>query len=350
MGLSIRLATGVSFAFIGTICWLISQVSPPRTTVDSPLEMLPFDRMLAAMAGPAPVPSRPIESPDVLRTFEQPSMIATAQAEAEQANEARFAAAEAEQARKIALLNEAGQRVASAVEPADGTFPPRRLPAGGSFVMTAPMGLPAAGSAARDAVAAGSNAQPASPEALLSGPMREHVVARGDSLVRIAKRYYGSSDRDHLDALLAANPELRDHPNRIVIGESVRVPAADDVERFVAAQNSPQPDDIPLPPQNLITERPPRLASSQTLEAESGGARETVVAGAQVTDLDAQIAAALQPEWYTVKERDSLIKIARTECDDPELWREIAELNGIRDARRITPGMKLKLPPAVAGL
>jgi nucleoid-associated protein YgaU len=48
---------------------------------------------------------------------------------------------------------------------------------------------------------------------------------------------------------------------------------------------------------------------------------------------------------YTIRKRDSLVEIARRFLHDHRRWREIAELNGLRDADRIFPGMRIKLPP-----
>lgn len=61
---------------------------------------------------------------------------------------------------------------------------------------------------------------------------------------------------------------------------------------------------------------------------------------------DAQTA---PPRWYTIQPNDSLRSIARRYLKDERRWREIAALNpALRDADRLAPGTRIKLPPAVS--
>ncbi len=48
---------------------------------------------------------------------------------------------------------------------------------------------------------------------------------------------------------------------------------------------------------------------------------------------------------YTVMEGDNLPSIAAKKYSDPSYWRVIAEHNGIRNVRQLTPGSQLELPP-----
>ncbi|MCO7223328.1 LysM peptidoglycan-binding domain-containing protein [Pleionea sp. CnH1-48] len=48
---------------------------------------------------------------------------------------------------------------------------------------------------------------------------------------------------------------------------------------------------------------------------------------------------------YTVREGDNLPSIAAEKYGDPARWRTIAEHNGIRNVRQLTPGLQLELPP-----
>ncbi|MEV0526647.1 LysM domain-containing protein [Streptomyces sp. NPDC050439] len=47
---------------------------------------------------------------------------------------------------------------------------------------------------------------------------------------------------------------------------------------------------------------------------------------------------------YTVREHDTLSKIAKTRLGSAARWGEIAKLNGIKDPYVIHAGQKLKLP------
>jgi nucleoid-associated protein YgaU len=52
------------------------------------------------------------------------------------------------------------------------------------------------------------------------------------------------------------------------------------------------------------------------------------------------------PRWYTIQSNDSLRSIAKRQLRDEERWREIAALNpALRDANRLRPGTRIKLPP-----
>lgn len=48
---------------------------------------------------------------------------------------------------------------------------------------------------------------------------------------------------------------------------------------------------------------------------------------------------------HVVKEGESLALVAIRELDDHSRWREIADLNAIRDPRRLEAGQELVLPP-----
>jgi len=53
--------------------------------------------------------------------------------------------------------------------------------------------------------------------------MRYIVVQKGDTLSKIAKRAYGSSD--DYPKIFAANPEVLNNPNHIFVGQRLRIPA-----------------------------------------------------------------------------------------------------------------------------
>lgn len=65
----------------------------------------------------------------------------------------------------------------------------------------------------------------------------------------------------------------------------------------------------------------------------------------QISALAAQLTgSAPKGSTYTIKEGDTLRKIAEKELDDGDKWRDIVELNSIRETRRLKPGTVLRLP------
>jgi nucleoid-associated protein YgaU len=50
------------------------------------------------------------------------------------------------------------------------------------------------------------------------------------------------------------------------------------------------------------------------------------------------------PKFYTVKRGDTLSSIAADQLGDYRRWTEIADLNDIRDPRRVKVGQTLRLP------
>jgi nucleoid-associated protein YgaU len=143
-----------------------------------------------------------------------------------------------------------------------------------------------------------------------SGGGRSYVVQRGDTLVEIAERFFDESSEAHVRAILAANPDLRSDPDRILIGQELVIP---DAPAFG-----------------------PLARSTESVEDSAGGAVETVAA---VEDFEG-------PHWYTVRKNDTLSRIAHRLLGDEGRWIEIKRLNGIRDAGKIFPGMRIKLPEA----
>lgn len=147
-----------------------------------------------------------------------------------------------------------------------------------------------------------------------------HTVVAGDSLARIAQRYWGSTTVDAVDRLVAANPSLAGRRHRIAVGEEIRIPS-----------DTPQPRAA--------------LFATQTREAvrtrETGGATAALAAASGSHEAESL-------QWYTIRSRDSLSSIARRLLNDERRWVEIKRLNGIKDADVIRPGMRIKLPTPLA--
>jgi nucleoid-associated protein YgaU len=124
---------------------------------------------------------------------------------------------------------------------------------------------------------------------------RTVTVTEGDTLWTIAVRHYGDSNiQEHLDAILAANPDL--DPDRMSIGASI------------------------------------------TLPNRQGVAVNRLPAEKQVQLLDGSL--------YEVAKGDTLTGIAKAKLGSAQRWQEIYDLNRERivDPSMLFPGTTLRLP------
>jgi LysM repeat protein len=157
----------------------------------------------------------------------------------------------------------------------------------------------------------------------LAAGAKQYKAQAGDSLSKMAARFYGTSNKQTMQLILDANPSLKGNPNLIVVGKTYVVPAG------AAADSAPvavQP--IPLP--NV-----PKLAENVNIVHET----QPVVA----RPANAPVAQA--PGYvYVVKENDTLRKIASAQLGTPDAASAIQELNKLPDGNKIRVGMKLRLP------
>jgi LysM repeat protein len=134
---------------------------------------------------------------------------------------------------------------------------------------------------------------------------RVHIVASGDNLTKIAKRYFNSTGQRYVDAIVAANPGLE--PNRLRVNQKVQIPG-----------------DVP--------------ASSTARRASSdGGERSTASSGGSGPKAGSV---------YTVRRGDKLPDIARRAYGSSENWHLIwlENFTTIRDPDEVATGTKLKIP------
>ena len=138
--------------------------------------------------------------------------------------------------------------------------------------------------------------------------VQNYQAGTGDSLGRIASKFYGSSAKPLRDAIVAANPSLKQNPDRILAGQTYTIPALE------TATATPTPNPAPATP----------------LPASRGGTGTTN-----------------PPEyWYTVKENDNLWRIARDQVGDPAAVSALKELNkeAFKGGETVRINMKLRLP------
>ncbi len=153
---------------------------------------------------------------------------------------------------------------------------------------------------------------------------QQYQVEAGDSLGKIAAKFYGSSSKPYRDAIANANPSLKADPNRVLAGVTYVIPAIDSAAASAPQQPAPTAVAPPLP----TSPTPPT-----PLPAVARGS-------------PANPAAASVEHWYTVKERDTLWGIAKEQVGDSNAVAALKELNkdALKGGETVRVGMKLRLP------
>jgi nucleoid-associated protein YgaU len=157
-----------------------------------------------------------------------------------------------------------------------------------------------------------------------------HTVAKGESLSKIAAKYYGDGK---LWPRLARYNGISDEQGLVQLGAVLKVPPKDVLlgkPGSAAEVMSPglRPQSPPAPRSEPASPRPPRteLASAGPLKGKTLARPEPTVT-------------------YTVKKGDTLGEIARRTLGSSKRWPELAELNKLDDEDSIPAGTVLKLPP-----
>jgi LysM repeat protein len=152
-----------------------------------------------------------------------------------------------------------------------------------------------------------------------SGNAVEYKAEPGDTLSHIAAKIMGSSSRENIMAIVAANPSLKDNPDKIIVGRKYLIPTSASAASPGAAAAAPVNNPVVAPPTNA------EIVTAQNQPRESAG-----------------------EFWYTVKPGESLWRIANEQCGKPSAVAAIKELNKdiLKGAERdqVLAGMKIRLP------
>jgi LysM repeat protein len=153
----------------------------------------------------------------------------------------------------------------------------------------------------------GATSQNRSAPAASGSGTTDYVVQPGDSLSKIAAKVFGSNTKANREAIVKLNPSLQQDPDKVIVGRTYKVPAGG----AVAQSSAPAQ---PAPASAVLT-------------------RET---GTSATEY-----------WYTVKEGDSLWKIASEQLGKGGSGvAAIKELNKetLNGGETVQPNMRLRLP------
>jgi nucleoid-associated protein YgaU len=147
-----------------------------------------------------------------------------------------------------------------------------------------------------------------------------YVVSEGDSLSDIAKKFYGELEGNRLinvTRIFEANRNILNSPHEIVVGQRLVIPSL----RVSTAENEGS------------------LSNSLFENVKSIGKRHLVTESPKVSK-------AIQGEYYTVKNGDSLWRIAEKKLGNGGRYMEISKLNAdiLEDEDDLFVGMRLRLP------
>ena len=152
--------------------------------------------------------------------------------------------------------------------------------------------------------------------------MKQYVAVDGDTLSKIAGRFFGSNTKANRDAIVAANPSLKQDPNKVLVGHTYNIPTAA----------------TGVPASAGMTAQLPAPAPAQPFQAQPIAQTQPPIITANTND-----------NLYTVKDGDSLWKIATEQCGGPAAIPAIRDLN--KDTIKgdnVMVNTKIRLPNKVA--
>jgi nucleoid-associated protein YgaU len=188
-----------------------------------------------------------------------------------------------------------------------------------------------------------------------------YKVKKGDSLTRIARQVFGSSERRYLRMLIEANPKIAKRTNKLFIGEELMLPSVASAsgvsprstggERARPAAQAPAAVASVDKPAGTAVATLDSASRKRAAVAAKAGKLPATASGERVGRKSGKKAAkggssgeTPRERWYTIRASDSLASIARNLLKDGRRWRELAEANGLRDPNKIIAGKRIKLP------
>jgi nucleoid-associated protein YgaU len=161
--------------------------------------------------------------------------------------------------------------------------------------------------------------QPTTPTALnkpaapLPPGVRQIKAEEGDTVTKLAAKYMGGNSKANREAIIRANPNMGPDGRKLFAGQTYLIPAASTASAGPVAISAEQPAPRPAP---------------------------TPAPAPVVAPLPAGVT------MYTVKDNDSLWKIASEQLGSGNRWAEIRDLNPdvLKGSEQVHANMRLKLP------
>ena len=152
--------------------------------------------------------------------------------------------------------------------------------------------------------------------------MRQVKAEEGDTVTKLAIKYMGGNSKANREAIIRANPNMGPDGHKLFAGQTYLIPAP------VAGTATP----ASAGPVVVSSEQPLQPAPAPKPAPRASPAQEEVPPGVTM---------------YTVKENDSLWKIAAEQLGSGARCTEIRDLNldVLKGSDAVRPGMRIKLPP-----
>jgi len=185
-----------------------------------------------------------------------------------------------------------------------------------------------------------------------TAPSKEYVVAEGDTLGGIAKKFYGPQEGNknaNITRLFEANRQILKSVDDIYVGQKLTIPslgasgpAANKSENEGSLSSSLFEKAVAIGKKaGILKADSPRKSGS----APSTGTVQTSSLAPKAGKAKPAGQSPTRPAGsYVVQEGDSLSRIAARQLGDANRYLEIAKLNALKDPDSLTVGTPLKMP------
>lgn len=172
--------------------------------------------------------------------------------------------------------------------------------------------------------------------------LAEHTVQPGESLGKIAAKYYGRSTPARVDALYKMNKDTMPSVSSVKAGHKLRIPnLGEHSDKFEPASpfsgsfasnvkpagSTDSPVRIPEP---IVESTPKSVAKDKSPTIITASKKESP--------------AEIKFELYEIRKGDTLSKIARRELGSEKYAKDLQRLNKIGEKQNLKPGTKIRLP------